>query len=196
MRSSLPRARTSSVTSSTSIASASRAPCPRPRPPPRPLLPGPPLRRHSGAARRPPCRLRPRVRHPARASPSDAVPPLMPSSGSKTGDAVKRTVLGPKNAAAEPAPPPPSSAVKRRFSSPVSSKQRDPLLSVKSASASRAPSPSAKGASRASSPAVRGTPRATSPVPSKFVVPSLVAAKEGNRRAAREPVIVVPSRYR
>ncbi|CAN6339406.1 unnamed protein product [Urochloa humidicola] len=53
-----------------------------------------------------------------------------------------------------------------------------------------------RGASRAASPAVRATPRATSPAPSKCVVPSLVAAKEENRRAAREPAIVVPSRYR
>ncbi|KAG2652428.1 hypothetical protein PVAP13_1NG355900 [Panicum virgatum] len=128
------------------------------------------------------------------ASPSDAAPPLMPSSGSETSDAVKRTVLGPKNAVAEPTPPTTGSAVKRRFSSPAPSKQRDPSPSVKAAS--RAPSPSVKGASRASSPAVRGTPRATSPAPSKCVVPSLVAAKEENRRAAREPAIVVPSRYR
>ncbi|RLM98613.1 hypothetical protein C2845_PM06G15460 [Panicum miliaceum] len=128
------------------------------------------------------------------ASPSDAAPPLMPSSGSETSDAFKRTVLGPKNAIAEPAPPPAGSAVKRRFSSPAPSKQRDPSPSVKAAS--RAPSPTVKGASRASSPAVRGTPRATSPAPSKCVVPSLVAAKEENRRAAREPAIVVPSRYR
>ncbi|RCV36262.1 hypothetical protein SETIT_7G304400v2 [Setaria italica] len=134
------------------------------------------------------------------ASPSDAAPPLMPSSGSNTNgadDGVKRTVLGPKNAVAEPAPPPAGSAVKRRFSSPAPSKQqRDPSPSAKGA-LSRASSPMVvKAASRASSPAVRGTPRATSPAPSKCVVPSLVAAKEENRRAAREPAIVVPSRYR
>uniref|UniRef100_A0A0E0R3H2 Uncharacterized protein n=1 Tax=Oryza rufipogon TaxID=4529 RepID=A0A0E0R3H2_ORYRU len=41
-----------------------------------------------------------------------------------------------------------------------------------------------------------GTPRATSPAPSKCVVPSLVSAKEENRRTAREPAIIVPSRYR
>ncbi|TVU50632.1 hypothetical protein EJB05_02010, partial [Eragrostis curvula] len=128
---------------------------------------------------------------------SDAAPPLMPSSGSNlnNSDAVKRTVLAPKNIISNEAPPPPgASAVKRRFSSPAPSKQRDPSLSVKGGS--RASSPSVKGASRASSPAVRGTPRATSPAPSKCVVPSLVAAKEENRRAAREPAIVVPSRYR
>ncbi|KAF8766280.1 hypothetical protein HU200_007794 [Digitaria exilis] len=133
------------------------------------------------------------------ASPSDAAPPLMPSSAGTNaidaGDSVKRTVLGPKNAVAEPAPPPAGSALKRRFSSPAPSKQRDPSPSVKTAS--RASSPMVvKGASRASSPAVRGTPRATSPAPSKCVVPSLVAAKDENRRAAKEPAIVVPSRYR
>ncbi|KAL6653308.1 hypothetical protein ACP70R_008886 [Stipagrostis hirtigluma subsp. patula] len=129
------------------------------------------------------------------ASPSDAAPPLMPSGSSvHDGDAVKRTVLGPKNAVSEAAPPPPGSAVKRRFSSPAPSKQREPSPAVKSGS--RASSPSVKGASRASSPAVRGTLRATSPAPSKCVVPSLVAAKEENRRAAKEPAIIVPSRYR
>ncbi|XP_062203546.1 uncharacterized protein LOC133905796 isoform X2 [Phragmites australis] len=129
------------------------------------------------------------------ASPSDAAPPLMPSgSNIHDNDSVKRTVLGPKNAVSEAAPPPTGSAVKRRFSSPVPSKHRDPSPSVKGGS--RASSPSVKGASRASSPAVRGTPRTTSPAPSKCVVPSLVAAKEEDRRKAREPAIVVPSRYR
>ncbi|CAN6373885.1 unnamed protein product [Urochloa humidicola] len=136
------------------------------------------------------------------ASPSDAAPPLMPSSsGSQAATdaavAVTRTVLGPKNAAADPAPPA-GSTVKRRFSSPAPSKkqqQRDLSPSVKGASRASSPMVS-RGASRASSPAVRGTPRATSPAPSKCVVPSLVAAKEENRRAAREPAIVVPSRYR
>ncbi|KAL0922570.1 hypothetical protein M5K25_006561 [Dendrobium thyrsiflorum] len=63
---------------------------------------------------------------------------------------------------------------KRRFSSP----------------ASRNPSPvPEKQGSRAGS-------RAPSPVPSKCEVPSLVAAREENRKVAREPAIVVPSRYR
>ncbi|KAG0528480.1 hypothetical protein BDA96_05G015600 [Sorghum bicolor] len=136
------------------------------------------------------------------ASPADAAPPLMPSSSASfTPDAndtaaVKRTVLGPKNAVADPAPQHP---VKRRFSSPAppSSKQRDPSPAAKHSAASRASSPSVgKSASRASSPAVRGTPRATSPAPSKCVVPSLVAAREENRRVVREPAIIVPSRYR
>ncbi|KAF0918578.1 hypothetical protein E2562_025170 [Oryza meyeriana var. granulata] len=112
---------------------------------------------------------------------------------SDTADAVKRTVLAPKNIS-EAMPPPAGSAAKRRFSSPAPSRQRDPSPSVKGAS--RPSSPSLKGASQASSPAVRVTSRATSPAQSKCTVPSLVAAKEENRRTAREPAIVVPSRYR
>uniref|UniRef100_A0A0D9XNI1 Uncharacterized protein n=1 Tax=Leersia perrieri TaxID=77586 RepID=A0A0D9XNI1_9ORYZ len=129
------------------------------------------------------------------ASHSDAAPPLMPSnSGNDAADAaVRRTVLAPKNVP-EVAPPPAISTAKRRFSSPAPSKQQDPSPLVKGAS--RPSSPSVKGVSRASSPAVRGTSRATSPAPSKCVVPSLVAAKEENRRTAKEPAIVVPSRYR
>ncbi|CAD6255072.1 unnamed protein product [Miscanthus lutarioriparius] len=135
------------------------------------------------------------------ASAADAAPPLMPSSSNPSAApdasetaAVKRTVLGPKNAVADPAPQQP---VKRRFSSPAPpSKHRDPSPAAKPA-VSRASSPSVgKSASRASSPAVRGTPRATSPAPSKCVVPSLVAAREENRRVVREPAILVPSRYR
>lgn len=38
--------------------------------------------------------------------------------------------------------------------------------------------------------------RSASPVPSKTVVPSLLAAKDENRRTSREPAIIVPSRYR
>uniref|UniRef100_A0ACD5W9R4 Uncharacterized protein n=1 Tax=Avena sativa TaxID=4498 RepID=A0ACD5W9R4_AVESA len=110
-----------------------------------------------------------------------------------TDAAVKRTVLAPRNFP-EAAGLPGGSAVKRRFSSPAPAKQRDPSPAAKGAS--RAASPSVKGASRASSPAVRGTSRSSSPAPSKCVVPSLVAAKEENRRAAKEPAIIVPSRYR
>ncbi|KAF7053201.1 hypothetical protein CFC21_061178 [Triticum aestivum] len=129
----------------------------------------------------------------------DAAPPLMPSgSGSAPPSdamdaAVKRTVLAPRNGP-EAAALPGGSAVKRRFSSPAPAKQRDPSPAVKGAS--RAASPSVKGASRASSPAVRGTSRSSSPAPSKCVVPSLVAAEEENRRVAKEPAIIVPSRYR
>ncbi|CAM0874439.1 unnamed protein product [Alopecurus aequalis] len=131
--------------------------------------------------------------------PSDAAPPLMPSGSSgatlfdATDASAKRTVLAPRNVS-EATAMPAGSAVKRRFSSPAPSKQRDPSPAGKGAS--RAASPSVKGASRASSPAVRGTSRSSSPAPSKCVVPSLVAAKEENRRAAKEPAIIVPSRYR
>ncbi|XP_037429849.1 translation initiation factor IF-2-like [Triticum dicoccoides] len=129
----------------------------------------------------------------------DAAPPLMPSGSGgappsdATDAAVKRTVLAPRNGP-EAAALPGGSAAKRRFSSPAPAKQRDPSPAVKGAS--RAASPSVKGASRASSPAVRGTSRSSSPAPSKCVVPSLVAAKEENRRVAKEPAIIVPSRYR
>ncbi|KAM0830191.1 hypothetical protein ACQ4PT_066378 [Festuca glaucescens] len=132
-------------------------------------------------------------------SSSDAAPPLMPSGsrGAPPSDAadavVKRTVLAPRNFP-EAAALPGGSAVKRRFSSPAPAKQRDPSPAAKGES--RAASPSVKGASRASSPAVRGTSRSSSPAPSKCVVPSLVAAKEENRRTAKEPAIIVPSRYR
>lgn len=50
-------------------------------------------------------------------------------------------------------------------------------------------------AERDPSPAGKGR-RSASPVPSKCVVPSLVSAKEENRKVAREPAIIVPSRYR
>lgn len=45
------------------------------------------------------------------------------------------------------------------------------------------------------SPATKGK-RSASPVPSKCVVPSLVAAREESRKVAKEPAIIVPSRYR
>ena len=38
--------------------------------------------------------------------------------------------------------------------------------------------------------------RSASPVPSKCVVPSLVSAREENRRTSKEAAIIVPSRYR
>ncbi|KAF8088928.1 hypothetical protein N665_0526s0001, partial [Sinapis alba] len=78
----------------------------------------------------------------------------------------------------------------QRFSSPASSKQRSVSAGKKNSSGKvtveRDPSPvvSAKGR------------RSASPVPSKCVVPSLAAAREENRKVAREAAIVVPSRYR
>ncbi|RWW57208.1 hypothetical protein BHE74_00036016 [Ensete ventricosum] len=90
----------------------------------------------------------------------------------------------------------------RRFPSPAAAK----LASRKSGPGSgngtweqpRDPSPVLKMSSRPSSPALAGraASRASSPIPSKCEVPSLVAAKEENRRVAREPAIIVPSRYR
>ncbi|GMI92763.1 CORTICAL MICROTUBULE DISORDERING3 [Hibiscus trionum] len=73
----------------------------------------------------------------------------------------------------------------QRFSSPATAKRSG--SSVKKTNAAvveRDPSPAGKGK------------RSASPVPSKCVVPSLVAAKEENRKVAREPAIIVPSRYR
>ncbi|XP_022730268.1 uncharacterized protein LOC111285214 [Durio zibethinus] len=73
----------------------------------------------------------------------------------------------------------------QRFSSPATAKRS--VSAVKKTNAvvvERDPSPAGKGK------------RSASPVPSKCVVPSLVAAKEENRKVAREPAIIVPSRYR
>ncbi|CAH8354527.1 unnamed protein product [Eruca vesicaria subsp. sativa] len=69
----------------------------------------------------------------------------------------------------------------QRFSSPASTKQQSGKKH--SSGVERDPSP-AKGR------------RSASPVPSKCVVPSLAAAREENRKVAREAAIVVPSRYR
>ncbi|KAJ8528297.1 hypothetical protein K7X08_021989 [Anisodus acutangulus] len=75
----------------------------------------------------------------------------------------------------------------KRFSSPASVKQRSVSAGKKNVSGGcgeRDPSPAGK------------VKRSASPVPSKSVVPSLVAAKEENRRTSKEPAIIVPSRYR
>ncbi|XP_020591643.1 uncharacterized protein LOC110032368 [Phalaenopsis equestris] len=107
---------------------------------------------------------------------------IQPASPSSAANTVKlRPVFAPKEnfllAASNPASSGSTLSVsrpKRRFSSP----------------ASRNPSPlPEKQGSRVGS-------RAPSPVPSKCDVPSLVAAREENRKVAREPAIVVPSRYR
>ncbi|KAL1325977.1 hypothetical protein HN51_036021 [Arachis hypogaea] len=75
-----------------------------------------------------------------------------------------------------------------RFSSPATGKRSQSAgkksNSVVTPAAERDPSPAGK------------VKRSASPVPSKCVVPSLVSAREENRRVAREPAIVVPSRYR
>lgn len=79
---------------------------------------------------------------------------------------------------------PSSDKVLQRFTSPGKVKL-GPVSDGKKSSAERDPSPAGKSGKRSSSPA-----------PSKCVVPSLVAAKEENRRSSREAAIIVPSRYR
>ncbi|KFK36223.1 hypothetical protein AALP_AA4G094100 [Arabis alpina] len=74
----------------------------------------------------------------------------------------------------------------QRFSSPASSKQRSISSGKRMAVVERDPSPMISTKGR----------RSASPVPSKCVVPSLAVAREENRKVAREPAIVVPSRYR
>ncbi|KAL2545756.1 Plant protein of unknown function [Forsythia ovata] len=73
----------------------------------------------------------------------------------------------------------------KRFSSPGGLKQRSMSSGKKAPPVERDPSPAGKSGKRSSSP-----------VPSKCVVPGLVAAKEENRRTSREAAIIVPSRYR
>ncbi|KAI3694781.1 hypothetical protein L1987_77761 [Smallanthus sonchifolius] len=91
----------------------------------------------------------------------------------------------------------------QRFSSPCMKQQR-PMSAGKNNMVERDPSPAGKvkisagkknTVERDPSPAGK-VKRSSSPVPSKCVVPSLVVAKEENRKAAREPAIIVPSRYR
>ncbi|KAF9662488.1 hypothetical protein SADUNF_Sadunf18G0058300 [Salix dunnii] len=77
-----------------------------------------------------------------------------------------------------------SPATTKRFSSPATAKRPVSFGKKNAASVERDPSPVTKGK------------RSASPVPSKCMVPSLVAAKEENRKVAREPAIIVPSRYR
>ncbi|KDP32323.1 hypothetical protein JCGZ_13248 [Jatropha curcas] len=77
-----------------------------------------------------------------------------------------------------------SNKVPQRFSSPAGSKRSLSTGKKQVAVTERDPSPAVKGK------------RSASPVPSKCVVPSLAAAKEENRKVAREPAIIVPSRYR
>ncbi|XP_039146105.1 uncharacterized protein LOC120283477 [Dioscorea cayenensis subsp. rotundata] len=90
-----------------------------------------------------------------------------------------------------------TAASKRRFSSPAAAKStRKSGAEAEHRNPSPAPS-AAKANSRPSSPALgRAGSRSSSPVPSKCEVPSLVAAKEENRRVAKEPAIIVPSRFR
>ncbi|CAI0389814.1 unnamed protein product [Linum tenue] len=98
--------------------------------------------------------------------------PLAPRDNVQAGNSEKKT----KERALAP----------QRFSSPAGAR-RSASTGRKNVSAAveRDPSPSGKPGKRSSSPA-----------PSKCVVPSLAAAREENRRVAREPAIIVPSRYR
>ncbi|CAN8232340.1 unnamed protein product [Cochlearia groenlandica] len=86
----------------------------------------------------------------------------------------------------------PKQQTPQRFSSPASSKRsvssgKKNSTAGGSTTAERDPSPAVSSKGR----------RSASPVPSKCVVPSLAAAREdNNRKVAREPAIVVPSRYR
>ncbi|KAJ4786976.1 dicer-like protein (DUF936) [Rhynchospora pubera] len=109
------------------------------------------------------------------ASPTHQAPPLMPSSNSK------RTVFAPKENLIAPKLEKEKAPVRRRSGSPAPGKL--PNTNIQNSNTN---------SKRSASPAVRSV----SPVPSKCVVPSLVAAKEENRRTAKEPAIVVPSRYR
>ncbi|KAI9117586.1 hypothetical protein K1719_011752 [Acacia pycnantha] len=72
----------------------------------------------------------------------------------------------------------------QRFSSPATAKRSTSAGKKNVAVVERDPSPAGKGK------------RSASPVPSKCVVPSLATAREENRRASKEPAIIVPSRYR
>lgn len=76
--------------------------------------------------------------------------------------------------------------VAARFSSPATAKRSVSAgkKNVAVAPAERDPSPAGKGK------------RSSSPAPSKCVVPSLMVAREENRKVAKEPSIIVPSRYR
>jgi Plant protein of unknown function (DUF936) len=111
------------------------------------------------------------------ASPTRQAPPLLPSSNSK------RMVFEPKENLITPKLEKEKGPVRRRSNSPAPGK----LLTSNSNSTNLN-----ANSKRSASPSVRSV----SPVPSKCVVPSLVAAKEENRRIAKEPAIVVPSRYR
>ncbi|XP_074578977.1 uncharacterized protein LOC141835421 [Curcuma longa] len=138
------------------------------------------------------------------ASAAEAGPPLVSSSSVRSNSLMqekdKRTIFSARENVIKNHVD--SAAKPRRFTSPASAKLSSRKVSLGGVNGSgdlaRDPSPASKTTSRASSPAVqvRSGARASSPVPSKCEVPSLVAAKEENRKVAREPAIIVPSRYR
>ncbi|KAG6492674.1 uncharacterized protein LOC122001450 [Zingiber officinale] len=138
------------------------------------------------------------------ASAAEAGPPLVSSSSFRSNsllhDKDRRTIFAARENVIKNHVD--SAGKPRRFTSPASAKLSSRKVSLGDVNSSgdlaRDPSPASKTTSRASSPAVqvRSGARASSPVPSKCEVPSLVAAKDENRRIAREPAIIVPSRYR
>ncbi|GAB2289246.1 hypothetical protein Dimus_023551 [Dionaea muscipula] len=109
----------------------------------------------------------------------------------------RREVLAPKetneNAVKVADNPKPKTKPAQRFSSPAANKQRSVSAGRRISGGSVAGGCGA--AEREPSPAGK-VKRSASPVPSKCVVPSLAAAREENKKVAREPAIVVPSRYR
>ncbi|KAJ0975425.1 hypothetical protein J5N97_017390 [Dioscorea zingiberensis] len=173
------------------------------------LHPAHPVPRASGVRLIPPGRPLPFAGRPepllARSDPSrpdgfliqpapDSAPPAPARSDEMPAT---RTVFAARENVTVIPPPSATAATKRRFSSPAAAKS-----TRKSGAAAdhRDPSPApstAKANSRPSSPALgRAGSRSSSPVPSKCEVPSLVAAREENRKVAKEPAIIVPSRYR
>ncbi|XP_050368367.1 uncharacterized protein LOC126786556 [Argentina anserina] len=77
---------------------------------------------------------------------------------------------------------------------PVAARFSSPATAKRSASAGKK-NVAVAPAERDPSLAGRGK-RSSSPAPSKCVVPSLMVAREENRKVAKEPSIIVPSRYR
>ncbi|XP_030490953.2 uncharacterized protein LOC115707208 [Cannabis sativa] len=71
-----------------------------------------------------------------------------------------------------------------RFSSPATAKRSVSVGKKSTPVFEREPSPAGK------------LKRSSSPAPSKCVVPSLMMAREENRKVSKEPAIIVPSRYR
>ncbi|KAL6224043.1 hypothetical protein ACLB2K_002899 [Fragaria x ananassa] len=84
-----------------------------------------------------------------------------------------------------------SDEAKKVSDRPVAARFSSPATAKRSASAGK----KNVGVAPAEPPAGKGK-RSSSPAPSKCVVPSLMVAPEENRKVAKEPSIIVPSRYR
>ncbi|PRQ46630.1 hypothetical protein RchiOBHm_Chr2g0091101 [Rosa chinensis] len=87
-----------------------------------------------------------------------------------------------------------SDEAKKVSDRPVAARFSSPATAKRSASAGKK-NVAVPPAERDPSPAGKGK-RSSSPAPSKCVVPSLMVAREENRKVAKEPSIIVPSRYR